>query len=949
VYGRADYLSARPFFVSRIAIVMNCKIKGILNSVISSIEIRNFQKYFTLSLVLLITQMSLLEAGEYYVKSASEIYSLISTIQPGDTITMSNGTWKDQHIVFHANGTQEKPILIRAETPGYVRLQGNSYLKFSGSWITVNGLLFRNGYCASGQSVIEFRSSFGRANHCRLTNSVIVDYNPSDKNIDYKWVSLYGRNNRVDHCHFEGKNHSGTTFVIWLDKESDRENYHQIDHNYFGPRPELGYNGGETIRIGTSDYSLTNSNSIVEYNVFEECNGETEIISSKSCENIYQYNTFINCKGCLTLRHGERCIVRGNYFFGNRRDGTGGVRIIGADHQVYNNYFDGLNGSGYSSALCIVKGVQDSPLNRYYQVERALVAFNTFINCGYSLLIGYGSDSDQTLPPKDCIIANNAIQTNYQVVKIGDSQGAPVNFTWEGNIFYGSSLGISNPGGITWQSPELSISSDGLYRPSMSSPLIDAAVGDYPSITNDFDGQNRTSRFDVGCDELSSDSITIRPLTAEDVGVTWFVPGPLSLEIVAGENTLLDAISLLGDEDTLKLITDGGLYQLTEKLSVNRQIIIKAASGLAEKPVVTRSVIDSGDSVLIEMNMQGKLYLDGVILDGGANTENRISAIISSSVSQFSVYFRIKANNCEFRAISNNGNGSLIRLLAGSQADSVIFTNCLFTDCDGMAIRMNEETKGSGKFNVQYFQIDNCTFWDIASEAVNIYGGDSSLFTIGPSVKIEHCTFDNCGFSGTPTINLADVDNAVIRNSIISNSSPDTASVIIYGWAYIEYCNIFNSGLVSLNRGAHQYNGMINVDPQYYDASRGDFRLADSSPVLTAGSDGKALGDLRWVQSSSNEISHNGRISIKKFAIFRNYPNPFNEATQIVFILEKSAQVKIEIYDLNGKLVTQFNETYTIPGQYSVNWQPDRVASGIYFCRLATGNLSKMIKIMYLK
>jgi len=458
-------------------------------------------RIFISLLCLLIISLSL-QAGEYIVSSATEIYALINSVQPGDTITMRNGLWEDQHIVFHANGTEDLQILLRAETPGFVRLQGSSYLEFSGSWITVDGLLFRNGYCSSGQGVIEFRSSFGRANHCRLTNTVIADYNPSNLSTEYKWVSLYGNHNRVDHCHFEGKRNIGTTLVVWLSSSIDRENYHRIDNNYFGPRPKLTVddNGAETIRIGTSDYSMTDSYTLVEYNVFEECSGETEIISNKSCENIYQNNTFINCEGCLTLRHGNRCTIRGNYFFGNRNGDTGGVRIIGEDHQVYNNYFDGLNGSGYKSALCIVKGVQDSPLNRYSQVKQALVAFNTFVDCRNTFLIGYGTSDDQTLPPEDCIIANNAVQTSYQVVRTGDSEGAPVNFFWEGNIFYGSELGISNPGGILWQSPNLQISFDGLYRPSANSPLIGAAVGDYAQIITDVDGQSRSVPFDVGCD-----------------------------------------------------------------------------------------------------------------------------------------------------------------------------------------------------------------------------------------------------------------------------------------------------------------------------------------------------------------------------------------------------------------------------------------------------------------
>jgi len=59
---------------------------------------------------------------------------------------------------------------------------------------------------------------------------------------------------------------------------------------------------------------MRNSRAVVESNLFDRCDGELEIISSKSCENVYRHNTFLDCAGMLTLRHGNRCTVEGNFF-----------------------------------------------------------------------------------------------------------------------------------------------------------------------------------------------------------------------------------------------------------------------------------------------------------------------------------------------------------------------------------------------------------------------------------------------------------------------------------------------------------------------------------------------------------------------------------------------------------------------------------------------------------
>jgi poly(beta-D-mannuronate) lyase len=120
------------------------------------------------------------------------------------------------------------------------------------------------------------------------------------------------KRNRVDHCYLEGHAPADVKMQVEVDKTEPNE--HRIDHNHFGPRPPLGKNGGETIRLGYSHQSMNNSRTVVEENLFEKCDGEIEIISSKSCENIYRGNTFRDSEGCLTLRHGNRCTIDGNYF-----------------------------------------------------------------------------------------------------------------------------------------------------------------------------------------------------------------------------------------------------------------------------------------------------------------------------------------------------------------------------------------------------------------------------------------------------------------------------------------------------------------------------------------------------------------------------------------------------------------------------------------------------------
>src|SRR3954451_3607120 len=113
-------------------------------------------------------------ATEYFVSSAAQITTAMQSAQPGDTLTMTNGTWSNQRIQFAGNGTSSLPITLRAQTPGQVILNGNSKINISGNWLVADGLNFQGGALAADDHIVEFRGSLGEASNSRLTNSAII-------------------------------------------------------------------------------------------------------------------------------------------------------------------------------------------------------------------------------------------------------------------------------------------------------------------------------------------------------------------------------------------------------------------------------------------------------------------------------------------------------------------------------------------------------------------------------------------------------------------------------------------------------------------------------------------------------------------------------------------------------------------------------------------------------
>jgi poly(beta-D-mannuronate) lyase len=348
-------------------------------------------------------------ARDISVADAAAFAETTKAVAAGDTIILQDGAWADARLKIHAEGTAEKPVTIKAQTPGKVVFTGDSRLSVGGAHFVVDGLWFQN---PTGEQAIELRlDSKKLASDCRITNCAVTNDAQLLSEDSAQFVSIYGVRNRVDHCYIAGKTTQGTTLVVWLSNEAKDQGKHQIDHNHFGPRQKLGKNGGETIRLGDSKTSMQTAACVVEHNLFEKCDGEAECISNKSCGNLYRFNTFKGVSGTLTLRHGNACRVENNVFLGDKAKGSGGVRIIGEDHVVTGNYFDGLTGDNERSAMCFMLGIPDSVPNGYFQVKRAKVTNNTFVNCEHNILIGMSGDKKATLPPVETEIRGNRIQT----------------------------------------------------------------------------------------------------------------------------------------------------------------------------------------------------------------------------------------------------------------------------------------------------------------------------------------------------------------------------------------------------------------------------------------------------------------------------------------------------------------------------------------------------------
>lgn len=527
------------------------------------------------------------------VSNNAELQNAISNASAGSIIELADGTWVDVQISININATELQPCIIKAQNPGNVFFEGRANISLGGSYIIFEGIIFQNasGLISSGnriEPIIEFRdTSNNDCVNCHVRNIKIDSYNgiSSQEEDVFKWIIIYGEYNEVSYCSFLGKNGVGS--IINDNHNNSTPDYSKIHHNYFADRVPVdnnvnGLNDQDAIRIGVSTTSLSNSFTEVYDNFFNNWSGEVEIISNKSGSNKYYNNTFRDYQGTLTLRHGNNTEVFGNYFFGNNNPFSGGVRVIGEDHNVYNNYFEGLRyrkpsgaGSNTTGAINITNGKPNSALNEYYQSKNVTVVNNTLVDCDFGVRVGTDQNSETTLAPENLTIANN-IMLNSDISAFQEVTVPTGTSIYEGNITQNGSWDLTN--GVNSNqtvSSGLLISGSDFYRLVVGSPAIDAGVGNYSFLTKDILGGDRAVDFDAGAEEFEA-SGTLGPYDLSDVGQTLGFGALNSLSI--GDNIINEKgikIYPIPSSDELIILSNSGEIGTVNIFDVFGKLVFK--------------------------------------------------------------------------------------------------------------------------------------------------------------------------------------------------------------------------------------------------------------------------------------------------------------------------------------------------------------------------------------
>jgi len=431
----------------------------------------------------------------------------------------------------------------------------------------------------------------------------------------------------------------------------------------------------------------------------------------------------------------------------------------------------------------------------------------------------------------------------------------------------------------------------------------------------------------------------------------------------------------------LELTTDGGIYEFSESDSISVPLTIRAKADLANKPIIRAS---AGDTLNTVFEIWADATIEGIIFDGRRTdgtlnpftSKDVIAVVPVADVDQAEQpRHNITIKGCEFHEIYQNATpetdnvGNAIRVRNDALTGNLRIEDCHFEDLIDEAILLQ---KVSGTEDVQERVADtiwvkNCTFVNVAgpkNQGCFTVKGSVDTTVVTAKIYLENLTFYNSG----RCIYSRESEGMEVKNIIIANVNPNgSAGTLIRvdrNGSYISHVDTFAIGdlggaeALVAEAGQNTLHGMATLDsstiyandPMFKDAGSGDLSVMNYE-LYSLASNGGLLGDLRWFDPTVSAVIDLATVSNvpSEFSLSQNYPNPFNPVTTIRYSLDKTSDVRLEVYNIAGKLVETLYSGSKSAGAYSVTWDASHLASGVYFYKLVSNTNVMTRKMMLIK
>ncbi|MBN8584925.1 MAG: T9SS type A sorting domain-containing protein [Ignavibacteria bacterium] len=225
-------------------------------------------------------------------------------------------------------------------------------------------------------------------------------------------------------------------------------------------------------------------------------------------------------------------------------------------------------------------------------------------------------------------------------------------------------------------------------------------------------------------------------------------------------------------------------------------------------------------------------------------------------------------------------------------------------------------------------------------QPVNVFGTLNSITFYGDQMGWSCGSLGNLARTtngGVTWSTYAPINSAITLFDIYF-SKPEELGNGTTGWIAADSGKIY----VTSNSGVNWETQITPVNyPLYAVKVIGNthgWAVGDNGTILRTTNGGVPIG----IQTISSEIPVG-------YKLWQNYPNPFNPLTNIEFSIPKGNNVKLEIFDSEGKHIAEIVNGFYSAGTYKADFEAGNLASGIYFYSLQAGYFSETKKMILIK
>lgn len=349
-----------------------------------------------------------------------------------------------------------------------------------------------------------------------------------------------------------------------------------------------------------------------------------------------------------------------------------------------------------------------------------------------------------------------------------------------------------------------------------------------------------------------------------------------------------------------------------------------------------------GNGRVIEV--RSSTTVDSLVLEN--STAFNLSDRIARNMAPVTNYLRI--NQCTF--LENQGFHGGIQ--AGKCKELIVTNNVFY----------NQITMGSRNYQLnEQTQPEKESFYVVTIDTFKIDSAATSLYPSSITVKNNNVWWTQnykdlwASHNNDPANPETGADMRVFAPGVYTATilaSPNTEAAMEEPLTFVT----LPPSLYDFSAAALANPNATEVPENWFFGFKADINASygTTAASYTAADNNLPLGDLNWYPEKraiwgTTSVEQTEGVVPTEFALEQNYPNPFNPSTKIVYNVNATGKVKLEVFDILGKHVATLIDQEQQVGQYKVDFDGSKLSSGVYVYRLSTENFVQSKKMMLMK